>query len=100
MPMFDYRCTDGHEFEACVPSGTDAMLCRQCSSLAERVWRGMAAVIGDECDFIDDNLSRHPIRIRSKTEHRRLMKEKGVQLGVKHVGLPGSDKSPHTTRWF
>lgn len=63
--------------------------------------RGYPNIIGDECDYWDHNLAKDPIHITSKQQRKRLMKEYGVQEGVRHVGTPGegSDKSPHTTRW-
>lgn len=41
-----------------------------------------------------------PKRYDSKSEIRRAEKEKGWTNVVTHVGLPGSDKSPHTRRWY
>jgi hypothetical protein len=49
--------------------------------------------------FWDTNPGPTPIRYDSKSERRRLMKERGLEEGVRHVGVQGSDKSPHTQRW-
>lgn len=57
------------------------------------------AAIGDEMDYVDDNLGPSPIRIRSRSERRRLMAERGLVEFVRHVPVPGSDKSPNTTTW-
>lgn len=40
--------------------------------------RGFANVNGDECDYIDENLGPEPIRIRSWSQRRQLMKERGL----------------------
>ena len=45
-----------------------------------------------------ENLDRHPTRYYSRTEIKDAMRAKGVEYRIKHVGLPGSDKSPHTVR--
>lgn len=61
--------------------------------------RGFSTIIGDEIDYWDDNLTSTPIHITSKQQRKRLMKEYGVQECVRHVGVAGTDKSPHTVRW-
>jgi hypothetical protein len=57
------------------------------------------AVIGDEMDYIDHNLGREPVHIRSRAQRRQLMAERGLTEAVRHVPVPGSDKSPHTQAW-
>jgi hypothetical protein len=57
------------------------------------------AVHGDEIDYVDHNLGRHPVRITSKAQRRQLMAERGLVERVEHVPTPGSDKSPHTRSW-
>jgi hypothetical protein len=57
------------------------------------------AVHGDEIDYVDHNLGREPVRIRSKAQRRQLMAERGLVERVEHVATPGSDKSPHTRSW-
>ena len=61
--------------------------------------RQATAIIGDELDYIDHNLGRHPIHIRSRAQRRLLMQERGLVERVEHVPVPGSDKSPHTRSW-
>lgn len=60
-------------------------------------------VIGDECDVLvrhglcnEDGSAR---RYTSKSEMKREAWKRGLQSHVEHKPLPGSDKSPHTTRW-
>jgi hypothetical protein len=40
---------------------------------------GFSRVNGDECDYIDHNLGREPIRIRSWSQRRALMAAQGLQ---------------------
>ncbi len=57
---------------------------------------GSTSVIGDDCDFISHNGERHPVRFRSKQEHRRWLKQHGYRINDAHIGQQGSDKSPFT----
>jgi hypothetical protein len=41
-----------------------------------------------------------PKRYYSKSEIAKAAKAKGYVNHVEHVPMPGSDKSPHTTRWI
>ena len=62
---------------------------------------GRSSAIGDE--FIGgltlENLGPEPVTIRSRTELRRELKARGLVECVRHVPVPGSDKSPHTSSW-
>jgi hypothetical protein len=82
------------------------MTCEKCGAelaISEWPWcpHGAArpAVHGDEIDYVDHNLGRHPVRITSKAQRRQLMAERGLVERVEHVPTPGSDKSPHTRSW-
>ena len=46
-----------------------------------------------------ENLGPTPIRVYSHSERLRIAKERGLQEVIRHVPLPGSDKSPHTRSW-
>ena len=79
------------------------MTCERCGAelpLGEWPWcphgAARSGVVGDELDYIDHNLGRHPIRITSRSQRRQLMAEQGLIEKVRHVPVPGSDKSPHT----
>jgi hypothetical protein len=120
MPMYDYACEEGHDFEALRPMGTQETLCphhvgdvnedgepfiRECGKVAQRVWRATTtgAVIGDEIDIEIKHGLCHPDgtprRFRSREELRRAEKASGWMNYVEHKGTQGSDKSKHTTRW-
>ena len=77
-----------------------AVPCPECGRPTERAWLTKPpAAIGDETDFVSHHGERHPVRFRSKSEHRRWLKEKGYTIKDEHKGIQGSDKSPHTTAW-
>lgn len=66
--------------------------------------RGSYNVQGDECDVMVEhglcNSDGTPRRYRSKEEMKKEAKKRGLQSHVEHIGLPGSDKSPVTTKWY
>lgn len=55
--------------------------------------------LGDEIDEWNENIGHEPVHFTSRSEKRRLLKERGLEECVRHVGVKGSDKSPHTSRW-
>lgn len=63
-----------------------------------------AAVIGDECDVVIRhgicNPDGTPKRYTSKSDMRQAARALGLENRVEHVPLPGTDKSPHTSRWI
>jgi len=56
-------------------------------------------VIGDECDIVQENGFTHPTRFTSKNALAKALDAKGLEMRVRHVPIPGTDKSPHTTDW-
>jgi hypothetical protein len=46
-----------------------------------------------------ENLAPQPIYIESRSHLKREMAARGLEHKVRHVGVPGSDRSPATTRW-
>lgn len=65
--------------------------------------RQSVAMIGDEIPGgarMFENLSHEPIYIESRSQLRAEMRARGLREHVRHVGVPGSDKSPQTTRHF
>ena len=102
MPLFDLRCRRcgiiGEQFVRLgIPSP-----CRACGGATDKIWTRPPAMIRDSIrgGVVVENLTPHPKRFYSKTEIRDEMRARGVESRVKHVGLPGSDRSPHTTRWI
>lgn len=101
MPRYDVRCTDGHTHEITAKWDERTVPCVTCAAPTERVWiSSFPNIIGDEIDYVDHNIAKEPIRFRSKAERRRVMKSLGIQEKIRHVGVPGSDKSPMTKAWY
>lgn len=102
MPLFDRLChgCGWQAIDVMEPVNPGVVTCPACGDPTERAWLTKPSnVIGDECDFVSHNGERHPVRFRSKLEHRRWLKEKGYAIKDEHIGLQGSDKSPHSTKW-
>lgn len=92
------------------------MTCDRCGEpLAVGAWpfckpgRGHDPFIAKNLAVIDDtipggwrieNMGPTPITFYSKSDYKREMKARGLVNMVQHVGVPGTDKSPHTTRWI
>jgi hypothetical protein len=62
------------------------------------------ASIGAQSDGIPggetlENVGPEPVTFYSRSEKRRYLKEHGLVEFVRHVPVPGSDRSPHTTSW-
>ncbi len=47
-----------------------------------------------------ENLGHEKVYIRSKSHLQAELKARGLMQKVRHVGVPGSDRSPQTTRWI
>lgn len=50
--------------------------------------------------LVIENLGPRPIRFDSHSEKRAYMRAHGIREFIQHVGVPGTDKSPHTQRWI
>jgi hypothetical protein len=104
--LIDTRCT------VCSALGIDVFVtdldyppCADCKGATERAFlpSSTANVISDECDVT----VRHgicwpdgtPRRYGFKSEMKREAEKRGLVNHVQHLGVEGSDKSPHTTRW-
>lgn len=46
-----------------------------------------------------ENLGPQEITLYSRSELRRELKARGLEECVRHVPVPGSDRSPHTVSW-
>lgn len=45
------------------------------------------------------NLGHDPVWVETKTQLAQEQKARGLRPMVRHIGVPGSDKSPHTVSW-
>lgn len=65
--------------------------------------RAAPTMIGDELlggPRMFENLGHEPVYIQNRSSLKREMAARGVRHRVEHVGVPGTDKSPRTTRWI
>ncbi len=102
MPIFDRRCPtcDWSREDVFSHRADSVELCPN-GHETEKLFTARVGVVGDE--FIGgltlENIGHKPMTFRSRTELKRYMAEHNLQPAVRHVGLRGSDKSPHTSRW-
>jgi hypothetical protein len=46
-----------------------------------------------------ENLGPEKVWVESKSQLRGELRARGLRENVRHVGVPGGDISPHTSRW-
>ena len=101
MPMYNVQCRVCDQIdEALLKIGVSETAC-VCGGVAEKVWAGCAPMmIRDSIrgGVVLENLTPQPKRFYSRTEIKDEMRARGVREMVRHVGVPGSDKSPFTQR--
>lgn len=104
MPVFERRClvcwwTTDFSLEK---FNEREKLCPKCGHHTERIWTSkMVNIQRDEfvTPLVDDVMDVERQVFHTKSEHRRAMKERGLSIKDRHLGVQGSDKSPHTIRW-
>lgn len=103
MPKYDFVCAAGHEQDdVIVPYGTRPA-CPVCGAVTEILWKSsFPNIINDEIPggMTIHNMTATPETFYSKSEHRRRVKELGLENTVQHVGQDGTDKSKFTSRWI
>lgn len=108
MPMQTFRCEAGHEKDAFVihhdDHGCQTQFCKVCKSTMapvitygqglcyfeegreRRIWNLERA---DEKDAQGRPVPSKPVYVRSAEEHRRLMRQRGVDWATQGVGIKG-----------
>ena len=105
IPLYTFSCPHcASSDELLVPyARRDVASCPRCGHLLTRTWDiGRAPVVRPDSipgGQLIENLTPQPKRYYSKSEIKLAMEVAGVEPLVRHVGEPGSDKSPHTTSW-
>lgn len=101
MPMYEVRCADGHEGEQFAHAPDRLRLC-PCGATVTRQYRSVAHVRQDSIPggLMIENWGPVPVRVDSWSDYRRECKARGVVNRVEHAAVPGSDRSPQTTRWY
>src|SRR5687767_11285603 len=103
MPLYDYRCEpcDVEIERASTIAARNDQDCTTCGTRLTRVFKTTAPVHGDDIPggMTVENMGPRPMTFYSKTAWNKAMRERGLINRVQHTPTPGSDKSPHTTRW-
>jgi hypothetical protein len=101
LKKYDQCCTKcDWNAEILVEPGTHPR-CPKCKARTERFYIAGYGVIGDDIPggLVLENLGDKPVTVYSKSEAKHEAAKRGLETFVRHVGTPGSDKNPHTTRW-
>lgn len=101
MPRYDQHCEAcGWQAEIVAQPG-EHPLCPDCGCRTERLWVAPASVHGDEIPggVEIENLGPEPMTFYSRSEIAKEAKRRGLEPFVRHVPVPGTDKSPYTTSW-
>ena len=104
MPKHDQHCTVCEWSAEILAAPYEMPPCPNCGGDTERWYPigGARAVIGDE--FVGgkwiENLDTTPVFVESRSQLKREMEKRGLVERVRHIGLQGSDKNPHTSRWI
>ncbi len=94
MPLYDYRCDNGHDTrDKYVPLAkyADQQRCEQCGAAMTKLLsmgRGLCFFEEGRGRWIE-NLADEPVYVTSHEQHRRLMKENKVQWATLGQGRKG-----------
>lgn len=102
MPQHSQHCTSCQWQADIFVSVGEHPPCPQCGGATERLWTGRSSSVVDDAwpgGKTFENLGDTPVTLYSKSELRRELRARGLEEFVRHVPVPGSDKSPHTTNW-
>lgn len=100
MPFYDFGCAHCGTVKVDVWAKIDEVLMCACGQPMAHYWAQKPSnVIGDEIDIVQENGFHEPRRFTSKAEYKRALDEAGLEQRVRHVPVPGTDKSPYTTDW-
>jgi hypothetical protein len=101
MPRFDSRCLACGNVEEIWAKPFERPPCVECGGETERLWTTSAKAIADDIPGGQTIEAFGPRleKFYSKSAIARRAKELGLEPMVRHVPVPGTDKSPHTTSW-
>lgn len=103
MPRHDQHCLACDWQATILVAAHEHPPCPSCGGPTERLWLGSASVNGDEWPGggprTFENMGPTPVTCATKSDYRRELKARGIEPMVRHVPVPGTDKSPHTRSW-
>lgn len=96
MPTFEFHCVNGHARDTYEHHRDDlgcrTIVCEDCGELMAPVFSGF----GRGLTYFEEgrgrvlwNLGPEPITVRSHEEHKRLMRERGLEWATEGRGRPG-----------
>jgi len=94
MPLYDWKCVNGHVDERYYHSSRhlpEDSPCRECGAPARQIFsvgKGLVHFEEGRGEWIQ-NLGPDPVYVTSHEQHKRLMKEAGVTWATKGKGMPG-----------
>lgn len=94
MPLYDYRCTNGHcdeRFFHSSAAAAECLPCRTCGAEAVKqfsVGRGLCYFEEGNAKLIW-NLGPEPVWVTSHEHHKRLMRAQKVDFANRGRGYPG-----------
>jgi hypothetical protein len=101
MPRYDQICKSCKAWREILAAPGEHPPCPECGGETERFYIRGYDFQGDE--FVGgltvENLGHEPVKVYSKSELKAECEKRGVEQMVRHVPVPGSDKSPHTQRF-
>lgn len=104
MPLYDFRCKCGIEFDEFrkVDDRDRYLECPLCGGTMERFMaQRRRAITTDDIPggLWVENLGKRPVKVYSHSARLRLAAERGLQPFVRHQPEVGSDKSKFTSDW-
>lgn len=106
MPMYDLTCKNQHIQRDRLLKLGERPPCPECGEATETLWDQPSAVIGDDIPggiWIHHGICNEdgtPRKYYSKSEMAKEAENRGLTQRVEHTAREGTDKSPHTSRWF
>lgn len=101
MPRFDEACHNCAWEGEITARPFEHPPCPRCGHETHRVWKKATSVAGDEIPggtWIE-NLGDQPMFFETKSAIVKEAHRRGLEPMVRHVPVPGTDKSPHTSDW-
>ncbi len=102
MPFYDVTCEQGHVECDVLAKVEEYPPCAQCGAPTSRLWTtraGRGADVTWPGGKTFENLADQPQTFYSKSDYTKYLKANNIEEFVRHVPVPGSDKSPHTVSW-
>lgn len=79
MPIFQYECKEGHQFERYVPlASTENPLCDECHTETDKIWKITKRTGYHRYPYKTKNITGYEIEVTDESHEKALCKEHGV----------------------